>query len=79
MGYGNTVAYRRIGASEAAKLGAVGALVRSLTAFSLATPHTGIQVTVLLMNFVLELIFVCQTAEGCNKSRFDNCVQLIDI
>lgn len=40
-GYGKTVAYRSAGASQAAKRGAVAALVRSVTAKSLSTPHTG--------------------------------------
>ena len=40
-GYGETVEYRWKGASEAAKHGAVAALVRSVTAHSLRTPHTG--------------------------------------
>ena len=40
-GYGQTVEYRGRGASRAAKLGAVAALVRSVTAHSLRTPHTG--------------------------------------
>ncbi|MCE9635447.1 MAG: M20/M25/M40 family metallo-hydrolase [Planctomycetes bacterium] len=40
-GYGETVVYRTQGASRAAKLGAVAVLVRSVTATSLSTPHTG--------------------------------------
>jgi carboxypeptidase Q len=40
-GYGKIVEYRSAGASRAAKLGAVAALVRSVTATSLSTPHTG--------------------------------------
>ena len=40
-GYGPTVAYRTNGASRAARLGAVAALVRSVTPASLDTPHTG--------------------------------------
>lgn len=41
QGYGRTVQYRGQGASRAAKLGAVAALVRSMTGHSLRTPHTG--------------------------------------
>jgi Zn-dependent M28 family amino/carboxypeptidase len=40
-GYGETVEYRGRGASRAAKHGAVAVLVRSVTAHSLRTPHTG--------------------------------------
>jgi carboxypeptidase Q len=40
-GYGKVVGYRGGGASAAAKLGAVGMLMRSVTARSLSTPHTG--------------------------------------
>jgi hypothetical protein len=41
QGYGQTVQYRGSGGSRAAELGAVGALVRSMTGRSLGTPHTG--------------------------------------
>lgn len=40
-GYGETVQYRGQGPVRAAKYGAVGVLMRSVTAHSLRTPHTG--------------------------------------
>ena len=40
-GYGQTVAYRQSGPSRAAALGAVAALVRSVTPLAMQTPHTG--------------------------------------
>lgn len=40
-GYGPTVQYRLLGAIAAARAGAVAALLRSVTPFSLQTPHTG--------------------------------------
>src|SRR5260370_37183310 len=40
-GYGRTVTYRHTGAVRAARLGAVAALVRSITPVSLQSPHTG--------------------------------------
>lgn len=43
VSYGETVKYRSYGAVEAAKLGAVATLIRSVTPFSIASPHTGWQ------------------------------------
>eukprot|EP00117_Sycon_ciliatum_P020863 scpid56270/ scgid18454/ Carboxypeptidase Q; Plasma glutamate carboxypeptidase len=43
VSYGISVAYRSHGASEAAKVGAVAALIRSVTPFSINSPHTGVQ------------------------------------
>lgn len=40
-GYGETVRYRDDGASRAAALGAVAALVRSATGRTIASPHNG--------------------------------------
>ncbi len=41
QGYGRTVQYRSAGAARAARLGAVAALVRSVTPVSIRSPHTG--------------------------------------
>jgi carboxypeptidase Q len=41
VSYGLTVAYRREGAIAASKAGAVASLIRSVTPYSMRTPHTG--------------------------------------
>ncbi|UCD24276.1 MAG: M20/M25/M40 family metallo-hydrolase [Gemmatimonadota bacterium] len=41
MGYGPTVQYRGRGAIAAAEVGAVASLIRSVTPYSMDTPHTG--------------------------------------
>ncbi len=41
VGYGPTVRYRGGAASAAAKVGAVAALIRSVSSFSMQNPHTG--------------------------------------
>uniref|UniRef100_A0A493T6U5 Carboxypeptidase Q n=1 Tax=Anas platyrhynchos platyrhynchos TaxID=8840 RepID=A0A493T6U5_ANAPP len=41
--YGETVRYRSQGAVEAAKVGAVASLIRSIASFSIDSPHTGWQ------------------------------------
>ncbi|NXK48478.1 CBPQ Carboxypeptidase, partial [Chauna torquata] len=43
VSYGETVRYRSQGAVEAAKVGAVASLIRSIASFSIDSPHTGWQ------------------------------------
>ncbi|XP_030072898.1 carboxypeptidase Q isoform X2 [Microcaecilia unicolor] len=43
VSYGETVKYRSLGAVEAAKVGAVASLIRSIASFSIYSPHTGWQ------------------------------------
>lgn len=43
VSYGVSVEYRELGASRASKYGAVAALIRSVTPFSINSPHAGMQ------------------------------------
>lgn len=43
VSYGTTVKYRSYAAVEGAKVGAVATLIRSVTPFSINSPHTGWQ------------------------------------
>lgn len=63
VSYGETVKYREIGAAKAAELGAVAALIRSITPFSLYTPHTG------MMSYkenITKIPAACITAEDAS-------------
>ena len=44
VGYSDTSIYRREGAARAARYGAIASLTRSVTDFSIYSPHTGSQV-----------------------------------
>ncbi|KAF5277565.1 hypothetical protein FQA39_LY18456 [Lamprigera yunnana] len=63
VSYGQTVIYRRDGASIAAEYGAIAALVASITPFSLATPHTGSQH---YADNVTKIPVACITTEDAN-------------
>ena len=43
ISYGKTVVYRTQGAAEVAKVGGLASLIRSVTPFSIYSPHTGWQ------------------------------------
>ncbi|XP_060249005.1 carboxypeptidase Q isoform X3 [Meriones unguiculatus] len=58
--YGVTVQYRVRGAVEAAKVGAVASLIRSVASFSIYSPHTGFQE---YQDGVLKIPTACITVE----------------
>ncbi|XP_018320826.1 carboxypeptidase Q [Agrilus planipennis] len=66
ISYGETVKYRQFAASKAAEQGAVATLVRSITPFSLNTPHTGWQD---YSDNVTKIPTACITAEDSHMLR----------
>ena len=56
VNYNASLVYRMYGASEAAKVGGLAALIRSITPFSINSPHTGLQVQYDVISFDTALV-----------------------
>lgn len=66
VSYGVSVQYRSRGASEAAKVGGVASLIRSITPFSINSPHTGMQT---YGNGVVKIPTACITVEDAEMMK----------
>jgi carboxypeptidase Q len=66
--YQDTVTYRYMGAIEAGRLGAIGALLRSVSSFSMGNPHTG---AMAYDNGTQRIPFAAITVEAAGKVTRD--------